>query len=136
MRPSFKLYQSGLLAYKKENGQIHFLLITSRKSKKWIIPKGYIDSALTPFESAQKEAYEEAGIICKNSEKMIGEWWIQKKYGKNVVVVYCAEIVKELEQYPEKNERIKKWFSSDEAIKETAGSELSVILKKALTFIG
>lgn len=67
---------------------------------------------------------------------MIGEWWIQKKYGKNVVVVYCAEIVKELEQYPEKNERVKKWFSSEEALKETHGTELALILKKALTVIG
>lgn len=135
MRPSFKLYQSGLLPFKKENNEIYFLLITSRNSKKWIIPKGYIDSSLTPFESAQKEAYEEAGVICKNSENLVGEWRIQKKYGKNIVVVYTSEVVKELTQYPEKGEREKRWFIASEAVKENKDSELSEILRSAVLII-
>lgn len=135
MRPSFQIYQSGLLPFKKEKDQIYFLLITSRKSKKWIIPKGYIDSSLTPFESAQKEAYEEAGVICKNNENLVGEWRIQKKYGKNIVVVYCAEVVKELVQYPEKGEREKRWFLASEAIRDNKGSELSEILRNALSIV-
>ena len=52
----------------KQSGVIPVLdnrlvLITSRKSERWIIPKGYVEKGLSPSESAAKEAYEEAGLI-------------------------------------------------------------------------
>jgi 8-oxo-dGTP pyrophosphatase MutT (NUDIX family) len=38
------------------------LLMTSRDTGRWIIPKGNIDAGATPAKAAEKEAYEEAGV--------------------------------------------------------------------------
>ena len=50
------------------------VLITSRKSDRWIIPKGYVEKGLSPAESAAKEAYEEAGLIGVVHHKAAGNY--------------------------------------------------------------
>ena len=55
--------QSAVIPYRLSKNGLEILLITSLKRKHWIVPKGYIEFNLTPFESAKKEAYEEAGVL-------------------------------------------------------------------------
>ena len=62
--------QSAILPYQKKNGKLEILLITSIRKKKWIIPKGFIEFNLSPFESAKKEAFEEAGVIGTNETSL------------------------------------------------------------------
>ena len=58
------------------------VLITSRKSERWIIPKGYVEKGLSPAESAAKEAYEEAGLIGLVHHKEAGKYRY-RTFGKN-----------------------------------------------------
>jgi 8-oxo-dGTP pyrophosphatase MutT (NUDIX family) len=55
-------HQAGIIAYRVKGGAIQVLLITSRDTGRWIIPKGNISSGSTPAEAAEREAFEEAGI--------------------------------------------------------------------------
>src|SRR5438445_1454148 len=56
------LNQAGVIAYRVLDGKVQVLLMTSRDTGRWIIPKGNINGRSTPSKAAEKEAYEEAGV--------------------------------------------------------------------------
>ena len=115
MKLEFNFKQSGVIPYRKNNGVLEILLITSIKKKKWIIPKGYIEFNLSPFESAKKEAFEEAGIIGSNETIELGMVELKKGIGVTHMKIFSMEVIKMLDDYPEKELRKRKWFSAEEA---------------------
>ncbi len=115
MRLEFNFKQSGVIPYRKNEGKLEILLITSIRKKKWIIPKGYVEFNLTPFESAKKEAFEEAGIIGSNETFELGTVELKKGMGVTHMKIFSMEIIKILEDYPEKEMRKRKWFTAEEA---------------------
>jgi 8-oxo-dGTP pyrophosphatase MutT (NUDIX family) len=125
LKLEFNFNQSAVIPYRFTNGKIEVLLITSTKRKRWIIPKGYIEFNLTPFESAKKEAYEEAGVIGSNETMEMGSIKIEKPIGVCSVKVFSMEVVKELENYPEKNLRKRKWLPLEEAAEKIEIPEVS-----------
>jgi 8-oxo-dGTP pyrophosphatase MutT (NUDIX family) len=101
------------------------------RRKKWILPKGYIEFNLSPFESAKKEAYEEAGVIGANETVELGSFRIKRSIGVCDIIVYSMEVIEILEDYPDKDQRKRKWFSVKEAaenidIPEVSGMILSL----------
>ena len=56
------LHQAGVIAYRVLDDKLQVLLVTSRETGRWVIPRGNIDSGTTPAEAAEKKAYEEAGL--------------------------------------------------------------------------
>ena len=117
MKLEFNFNQSAVIPYRKNEKGLEILLITSMKKKKWIVPKGFVEFNLTPFESAKKEAYEEAGVIGTNETVELGSFKLQKSAGVSTVKVFTMEVVKILNDYPEKQFRKRKWFSIEEASK-------------------
>ncbi len=124
MKLEFNFKQSGVIPYRKNNGILEILLITSIKKKKWIIPKGYIEFNLSPFESAKKEAFEEAGIIGSNETIELGIVELKKGIGVTRMKIFSMEVIKTLDDYPEKNLRKRKWFSTEEASSKVAIPEI------------
>jgi len=122
-----------VIPYRKKDGELQILLITSIRKKKWIIPKGFIEFNLSAFESAKKEAYEEAGIIGANETIELGNFKIDKYGGDVLIKVYSMEVVEEHEDYSEKNLRKRKWFSMDEAIKKIETPEIANMIRKLET---
>jgi len=122
-----------VIPYRKKDGELQILLITSIRKKKWIIPKGFIEFNLSAFESAKKEAYEEAGIIGANETIELGNFKIDKYGGDVLIKVYSMEVVEEHEDYSEKNLRKRKWFSLDEAVKKIETPEIANMIKKLET---
>ena len=61
--------QFGALCYRVEKGMVQILLVTSRGTKRWIVPKGWPEDGLTPAEAAAKEAGEEAGVTGKVKQR-------------------------------------------------------------------
>jgi 8-oxo-dGTP pyrophosphatase MutT (NUDIX family) len=125
LKLEFNFHQSGVLPYRKKNGELQVLLITSMKRKKWILPKGYIEFNLSPFESAKKEAYEEAGIIGTNETVELGSFRIKSPIGVCDIKIYSMEVIEVLDEYPEKNLRKRKWFTVKEATETISISEVS-----------
>ncbi len=115
MKLEFNFNQSGVIPYRKTNDGFEVLLITSIKKKKWVIPKGYIEFNLTPFESAKKEAIEEAGILGTNETIELGAFENHKSIGICHVKVFAMEVIKVLDDYPEKDKRKRKWFKLKDA---------------------
>lgn len=126
----FDYIQSCVIPYRLNNGELEFLLITSIKKKKWIFPKGYIEFNLSAFESAKKEAFEEAGVIGENETVELGSFKSKKKNGVSLIQVFSMEVTKELKDYPEKDLRKRKWFSLNETNKEIENQELKNFISK------
>ncbi len=122
--------QSAVVPYRLNQNEIEVLLVTSIKKKKWIIPKGYVEYSLTPFESAKKEAFEEAGVTGSNETEEIGEFINGKNDNKKLVRVYLMKVIEQMDDYPEKNLRKRKWFLLDEAIKTVDNEGIKSILIK------
>jgi len=112
----FDFTQSAIIPYSIKDGKLQILLITSIRKKKWIIPKGFIEFNLSAFESAKKEAFEEAGVIGTNETIELGSFTIKKYGGRTNIVVYSMEVEKFKDDYPEKNLRKRKWYTVEEAI--------------------
>jgi len=125
---TFNPKQSAVIPYRKAENKIEILLITSIKKKKWIVPKGAVAFNLTPFESAKKEAYEEAGIIGSNETYELGDYSVKKSSGKVIVKVFSLEVTEVLNKYPELNDRERKWFSSKEAANKVSIPEVSAMI--------
>lgn len=133
MGEDFHFDQSAVIPYRKKDGELQILLITSIRKKRWIIPKGFIEFNLSAFESAKKEAYEEAGIIGANETIELGNFKIDKYGGDVLIKVYSMEVVEEHEDYSEKNLRKRKWFSLDEAVKKIETPEIANMIRKLET---
>ncbi|MGH2414042.1 MAG: NUDIX hydrolase, partial [Microcystaceae cyanobacterium] len=84
--------QSGVIPYRISNKKIEVLLITSRKGKHWVIPKGIIEPNMTPQTSAAQEALEEAGILGEVLPTSIGSYTYNKWGGTCRVKVFLLRV--------------------------------------------
>jgi 8-oxo-dGTP pyrophosphatase MutT (NUDIX family) len=102
-----------------EDGTTRVLLVTSRETKRWVIPKGWPMKGRKPFEAAAQEALEEAGIVGQMSKKPVGSYRYFKRrephFGLCEVQVYRLAVQKQLEVWPEKEQRERRWFVLVEA---------------------
>ena len=111
------------------------LLISSRDTGRWVIPKGWPIKGLSPAETAAREAYEEAGLGGQMSKKPIGAF----EYGKRLdngsvqpcrVEVFSLEQMVQHPQWPEQGQRTLQWFSVPEAVEAVDEPQLKDIIRK------
>src|SRR5579862_7332445 len=57
-----------------DKGSLQVLLITSRETQHWILPKGWPMKGLKPHQAAEVEAFEEAGAVGRPDERLAGEY--------------------------------------------------------------
>ena len=117
------LHQAGAIAYRVLDDKIQVLLITSRDSGRWIIPKGNIDPGSTPSKAAEREAYEEAGVKGRLGASLpLGFYTYFKRSTSGAlcpatVEVYLLRVNEQLKKWPEKRERQLSWASIEDAIR-------------------
>lgn len=104
------------------------VLITSRRSDRWIIPKGYIEKGLSPADSAAKEAYEEAGLIGVVHHQEAGQYRYRKFGRLYSVKVYPLFIETMLDEWDEMHVRNRKLVTPAEAVEMVAQGELRQII--------
>lgn len=126
--------QFAALVYRVNNDKVEVLLITSRNSRRWIIPKGWPMLGLTPAEAAATEAWEEAGVTGKTSDQCLGIYSYMKTLPGTddlpcAVMVYSVKAKKLANRYPEADQRRRKWFSRKKAAKMVAEPELAKLIK-------
>jgi 8-oxo-dGTP pyrophosphatase MutT (NUDIX family) len=115
------------------DGGLEFLLVTSRTSKHWLLPKGWPIPGKSGLESALQEAYEEAGIQAKGPDSPIGRYAFIKVLHDATelpctMAVYAAGSVEELGEWPEKDQRDRMWFSQSDAVSIAFDFNLSLFL--------
>jgi 8-oxo-dGTP pyrophosphatase MutT (NUDIX family) len=114
----------------KGNSSTEVLLVTSRDTGKWIIPKG----CKAPHRAAAREAHEEAGVVGKINRRAIGSFSYEKRLKSGRVIVCEVKVfglkVKEQEKsWPEKGERKVKWLSRTKAAKTVKDRALGAIIR-------
>jgi 8-oxo-dGTP pyrophosphatase MutT (NUDIX family) len=114
------LIQYAALPFRMGKSEPEVLLVTSRETKRWILPKGNPKKDKKSYLVAADEAFEEAGLKGKASEKPFYTFDSYKrlKSGKMVpcrVRVFSLAVKKEFDRWPEKGERERAWMSFAEA---------------------
>ncbi len=109
-------HQSAVVPFRRRGHGLEILLVTSRSGKRWVIPKGLVEPDLTASASAVKEAYEEAGIKGKLRSDCLGTYEYEKWGGTCEVEVFLFEVQVELDDWPEADERERRWMSLTQAI--------------------
>jgi 8-oxo-dGTP pyrophosphatase MutT (NUDIX family) len=128
--------QYGVIAWKEaEGGGRQVLLITSRETKRWVIPRGNPIAGLSPSDAAAQEAWEEAGIRGETGTEAIGAYRYDKRRldGSTVpaeVRVFAMRVRKEAETWPEAKQRERRWFSVEEAAGAVEEPELKKLLSR------
>ncbi|HEX9859077.1 MAG TPA: NUDIX hydrolase [Paracoccaceae bacterium] len=129
--------QYGALCWRRIGDRLQVLLITSRETGRWVIPKGWPIAGLSPEASATREAYEEAGVEGQASARCVGFYTYDKGLGKPqaprptvpcIVAVYPLKVTALQDRYPECRERRRKWFSPQKAARKVAEPELQALL--------
>jgi uncharacterized protein len=116
-----QLQQYGVIAYRRDPvGRLSILLITSRQTRRWVVPRGNMMTSLSPAEAAAQEAWEEAGIVGLVSDDPVGsyDYLKRKKDGSAVrasVELYPFRVAEQKAEWPEKGQRETRWFDQAEA---------------------
>ncbi len=115
-----------------KNGAIEILLVTSRDTGRWIIPKGWPSKRLKDSEAAAREAREEAGVKGKIFRKAIGRYRYIKRELDNAALievrVFLLQVSKRCKRWPEKRERRRAWFDVVNAASKVSDPELSILI--------
>ena len=116
-----------------EDGVTRVLLLTSRETRRWVIPKGWPMKGRKPYEAAAQEALEEAGVIGNANKKPIGTYTYFKRREAHFDVckvdVYLMRVEKQLKNWREKGQRQVRWFALDDAADAVEEVGLIAILR-------
>jgi 8-oxo-dGTP pyrophosphatase MutT (NUDIX family) len=119
-----------------ENGGLQVMLLTSRETHRWIIPKGWPMRRKMPREVAAQEAYEEAGLIGRIvGKRPIGVFHYEKRLPAErsicEVQVFLLRVERQLEEWPEKGQRETGWFDLNTAANLVEEGWLAEIMRDA-----
>ena len=112
--PEHFFVQSAVLPYRRKGDEVEILVITSRKGKRWVIPKGVKEPWLSPQASAAREALEEAGIEGIVSTQPVGHYEYSKWGGTCRVAVFAMAVDKVHEHWQESYRR-REWVGVTDA---------------------
>lgn len=113
------------------------MLVTSRGTGRWVLPKGWEEPGSTPHEQAAREAFEEAGLIGEVWPEPVGYYSYEKhlKGGRTVrctVGVFPFWVERQLENWPERGQRETRWFTLGQAaLAVTEGDLVTLLLRLA-----
>ncbi len=131
-----KRQQVAALCFRETGTEKEVLLITSRDTGRWIIPKGWPMRGKNAAESAMQEAWEEAGVIKgASNDNAIGSYTYDKKLDSGwsypvETMVYSVEVEKLAKTFPEAHERKRKWVNLADAARMLQEHELQAIVRQ------
>lgn len=124
---------------RSDDGRVEVLLVTSRETKRWVIPKGWPWPDCADHRAAAEEAREEAGVSGDIGKTAIGHFSYVKRLENGSVRVkvdvYLLDVTRERNKWPEKKERNREWFTPARAaslVQERALKTLIRALEKRL----
>jgi len=126
--------QFGALCYRVRDDKVQVLLITSKNTGRWIVPKGWPIDGTSPAEAARTEAWEEAGVDGTVFGTCLGIYSYVKSGGGAprlpcVVAVFPVRVARLATEFPEARKRKRKWFSLKKAAAAVGEPELRRLLQ-------
>ncbi|OBY24271.1 NUDIX hydrolase [Leisingera sp. JC1] len=139
LRPMLKRpnrLQVAALCYRMGAEGKEVLMITSRGTGRWIIPKGWPVEGKDGPASALQEAWEEAGVRKAHiSKQPIGEYHYVKRREHGLdepvtTLIFSAEVEQLEEDYPESAERTRQWMAPAQAAELVQEPQLQAVLRQ------
>lgn len=126
--------QVGALCWRRQADRVEPLLITSRDTGRWVIPKGNLMSGVADWTAAAIEAREETGVCGEVEPILLGSYPYAKRVWKGRsrpcrVGVYALEVLVELGAGKESGQRKRRWMSLVDAAEAVDEPELASLLK-------
>jgi len=118
-----------------KKGAIEILMVTSRESRRWVVPKGWPEGEESLSAAAAREAREEAGVSGIISSQELGSF----HYGKRLVsglerrcqvLIFPLEVKKVADKWPEKKRRTRQWFAPAEAAQAVDEPDLGELIAR------
>lgn len=114
------IQQVATLPYRiSECGELEILLLTSRGTGRFVVPKGWPEKKLRDWDAAAREAAQEAGVKGRLSNTPIGRYRYFKRLNENFVPVdvdvYPLLVEQTLEKWKERRQRKRAWVKPDQA---------------------
>lgn len=127
--------QVAALCWRLHKGRTQVLMVTSRDTGRWVLPKGWPIKGLTPEAAAAREAWEEAGVEGKVSGLSIGHYGYEKLRPGSAALpcrvdVFPLRVQSLKSAFPERKERRRKWFGAVEAAVLVAEADLRALLAR------
>ncbi|HEX3945642.1 MAG TPA: NUDIX hydrolase [Rhizomicrobium sp.] len=127
--------QYAALPWRRIHGEVKILLVTTRTTGRWIVPKGWPIPGRKPVECAAREALEEAGVVGEVAAEPLGWFSYEKhlRFGEVLpcrVVVFPLEVMRQRRNWAEKGERETHWCSFDEALTRVTEPGLRRLISK------
>ena len=104
--------QAGAIPYRIVDGQVVFLMITSRRSANWVFPKGSIEKGQAPTDTAAQEAFEEAGVRGEIAEEPVGAYLHPRNDEEESMVrvlLFPMLVTEQFDVWPEEPQRFRHW---------------------------
>lgn len=126
--------QFAALCYRIKRGKVQILLVTSRGSRRWIVPKGWPMQGKTPAASALCEAWEEAGVHGRSVDACLGVYSYEKTMENSddlpcLAMLYPVQVKSLAKKFPEAGQRRRRWVSRKTAAKLVAEPELARLIR-------
>lgn len=131
-----KRLQVAALCHRRRGKRREYLLITSRDTGRWIIPKGWPIRGMAANQAALQEAWEEAGVKRGDAScRPVGTYTYQKTQSSGwsipvETLVYSVAVEKLADSYPEADERSRKWVTAEAAADMVDEAELQQIFRE------
>lgn len=110
------------------------LLITSRRTRRWVLPKGWPKPREAPARAAEREAFEEAGVLGEALDAELGEYTYDKRLGRGIVecrvAVFALRVTALAAAWPERGQRALRWCSPDQAARLVREPGLGALLAR------
>ncbi|MDB5594271.1 MAG: hydrolase [Hyphomicrobiales bacterium] len=110
------------------------LLVSSRETKRWVIPKGWPMKGRKPHAAAAQEALEEAGILGKIEKKPVGSYHYVKNLPNGAAIlcrvdVFPMRVARQRKTWAEREQRITRWFPLEKAAEAVREPELADLIR-------
>jgi 8-oxo-dGTP pyrophosphatase MutT (NUDIX family) len=141
-KPAHRIQYAALPFRQRADATIEIMLITSRDTGRWLIPKGWPEPGLAPPETAAHEAREEGGLVGRIADRSIGSYHYDKGLPDGstmhcVVEVFALNVTRQMKSWPERDERTTRWFALHDAAKAVREPELRAIIRNlTIQFLG
>jgi len=116
---------------------LEILVLSSRETHRAVLPKGWPMRNRKDWKSAQIEAREEAGALGEISRKRLGHYLYWKRFDTYFalvkVAVYPLAVKRQLDDWPEKHERVQTWLSPEDAALLVDETELGTLITEFAT---
>jgi 8-oxo-dGTP pyrophosphatase MutT (NUDIX family) len=125
--------QFAALPWRQGDG-LEVLLVTSRESRRWVIPKGWPMKGRKPHLTAAREALEEAGVSGRIGKQPLGSYGYIKRLKNGAplecrVEVFPLKVERQRKHWPEQHERAARWFAVGEAASAVDEPELQNLIE-------